>query len=507
MFTYSSFSRGLMVICLTILFQQVILAQISSRVEPDGLSILDAGTINRGADYKIGGLLVQDGFSFSQLNEQQISAGSDLVRSIMNVSGFSMKQFAVSPFKEFEANFDDITFIASNTAPYPGNDKTSLILGATAIGELSGTDPLLRGLYLDYERFAADIILSRRIFLINPDDGSVIISPEFDVTTANSSLRVNESAGNTVSIYANNNASGGSTQYGTFSRATGSGTGTRYGVVGQAFTSSGAKYGVYGSSSSSGGGYAVYASGDMAYTGSIIDVSDQRLKKDIKDFDGLATILKLRPRTYEFRRDEFAHMNLKVGKQFGFIAQELQEVLPEAVSEEMHPHISSTDTGLVSEITPYLGIQPMQLLPILTRAIQEEHEIVEEQNTRIRHLEQENQALRNRLTDLEEQMRTLQGSGAGENGPVLLSSARLDQNFPNPYDEQTAIHFFIPETVTKAELQIINAEGRLIRSIAIDARGESQQVLEARALQAGSYFYALVLDGAPVATRQMLLLK
>jgi hypothetical protein len=246
----------------------------------------------------------------------------------------------------------------------------------------------------------------------------------------------------------------------------------------------------------------------MAYTGTLTDVSDEKLKRNIEDFDGLETILQLRPRTYEFRNDEYEHMNLKEGKQYGFIAQELREVIPEMVTENQHPHIVEQDTSLTTEMTDYLGVRPLLLLPILTRALQEEHQIVEDQDTRIRHLEQENQALRSRLAELETKMEQVLGQQpGGDSDPVVLTSARLDQNFPNPYDRETAIGLFIPESVQRAELRIINAEGRVMRTIVIGDRGETKQVLEAKALQAGSYFYSLVLDGTPFATKQMLLLK
>ena len=36
--------------------------------------------------------------------------------------------------------------------------------------------------------------------------------------------------------------------------------------------------------------------------------------------------------SYQFRTEEFAHLNLLEGKQYGFIAQELEQVLPNLVT-------------------------------------------------------------------------------------------------------------------------------------------------------------------------------
>lgn len=57
--------------------------------------------------------------------------------------------------------------------------------------------------------------------------------------------------------------------------------------------------------------------------------SDSRLKDDITDLQyGLNEILQLRPVSYNWKND-----NINQGKQFGFIAQEVQEVMPELVKE------------------------------------------------------------------------------------------------------------------------------------------------------------------------------
>jgi hypothetical protein len=57
--------------------------------------------------------------------------------------------------------------------------------------------------------------------------------------------------------------------------------------------------------------------------------SDERLKDDITDLQyGLNEILQLRPVSYNWKND-----TINQGKQFGFIAQEVQEIMPELVKE------------------------------------------------------------------------------------------------------------------------------------------------------------------------------
>lgn len=81
--------------------------------------------------------------------------------------------------------------------------------------------------------------------------------------------------------------------------------------------------------------------------GSWASASDIRLKKNITDISyGLDTVLALAPKEYDFKRNgEHA---------LGFIAQDVKDIVPEAV------------TG-----TDYLGISYTTFVPILTKAIQE----------------------------------------------------------------------------------------------------------------------------------------
>ena len=70
-------------------------------------------------------------------------------------------------------------------------------------------------------------------------------------------------------------------------------------------------YGVWASGSgASGTNYAAYFSGDGHVTGNWTSGSDRKLKRDIKELDGLEVLLKLSPRSYQFRTDKYPSMNL-----------------------------------------------------------------------------------------------------------------------------------------------------------------------------------------------------
>lgn len=105
----------------------------------------------------------------------------------------------------------------------------------------------------------------------------------------------------------------------------------------------------------------VYTSGG-AFTG--VNPSDRNLKKDITPIAyALDDITALRPVVFRWKEDEQIH--------YGFIAQDVQEVLPEIVQEE---------NGL-------LGIRSDEIVPILTKAIQEQQATIETLTQRIEDLE------------------------------------------------------------------------------------------------------------------------
>ena len=99
---------------------------------------------------------------------------------------------------------------------------------------------------------------------------------------------------------------------------------------------------------------------------SFTSLSDSRIKKNIVNSNyGLATVLKLRPVEYNLTSNDL--------KQVGFIAQEVQKLVPEVV------------TGKEGDLSKgeILGITYSNLVPVLTKAIQEQQKQIEDQNAKI----------------------------------------------------------------------------------------------------------------------------
>ena len=104
-----------------------------------------------------------------------------------------------------------------------------------------------------------------------------------------------------------------------------------------------------------------------------INTSDRNLKKDIQPLHyGLKDLLKMRPVSYHWK-DEHAGDDRRIG----FIAQELQEVLPEVVrSREWVVTDAEKGTG---EWQPAarLGVAYSEIIPVLVAAMQEQQAQIE----------------------------------------------------------------------------------------------------------------------------------
>ena len=111
----------------------------------------------------------------------------------------------------------------------------------------------------------------------------------------------------------------------------------------------------------------------------------------------LEKVLQLQPKTYFFKTDEYDHMNLATGPQMGFIAQEVQEIFPEVVKENVvyFPGEDAEKHEMIK--TEYIGINYLSFVPILTKAIQEQQEIIQSQQSLI-------QELMDRLEKLEDKV-------------------------------------------------------------------------------------------------------
>jgi len=91
--------------------------------------------------------------------------------------------------------------------------------------------------------------------------------------------------------------------------------------------------------------------------------------------------------------------------------------------------------------------------------------------------------------------------------PDESSQARLHQNVPNPFTENTRIDYYLPKTTDKARLYIYNMQGAQVSNVQIGSYGEGNITIQGGSLQPGIYMYTLVADDRVVDTKQMVLTR
>ena len=371
---------------------------------------------------------------------------------------------------------------------------------------------------------------------ISPYSGTATAKYSFNApylaatSTSTSSLITSYNYGAGHGIYGYT-AGGSSSDPNGISGVYGYNAGIGYGVGGYGTTGSGTYgyssgyVGVWGSTGNT-GSYAGYFQGNVYTTGTYTS-SDRKLKKDIKDMTGgMDIISKLKPRTYEFRQDgNYKLMNLPEGKQYGLVAQELEEVLPNLVKQsEFDPNMvknigtpekapkaeianniqvngatkKATETAgstaqTKEEKIDFKAVNYTELIPIMIKGMQEQQAVIEEQNAKIA-----------ALTELVEKLSP--GAKSALN-TVEVTSAGLEQNVPNPVSNTTTIKYHLPTTVKAAQMLITDSKGSIIKTITLNNRSTGQVTLSANSLETGSYFYTLVADGRKIATKEMQMIK
>jgi hypothetical protein len=120
--------------------------------------------------------------------------------------------------------------------------------------------------------------------------------------------------------------------------------------------------------------YRLYSTYEFFSTAPVVE-SDRDFKINIADLTSMKDkVMSLRPVSYQLNPD-FEGISIdktKNNPQFGFIAQELQEIFPDMVVKD--------ENGL-------LGIRYTELIPVLVKAIKEQEEEIDALNKRITELE------------------------------------------------------------------------------------------------------------------------
>lgn len=246
-------------------------------------------------------------------------------------------------------------------------------------------------------------------------------------------------------------------------------------------------YGALGTSYKSfGAGYI-----DHVFYLNLTDLSDLNVKENISDLgQGLDKIIQLRPVKFDIKStffdsipDEARNKVIEQNKNsLGFIAQDVQQVIPELVNE-----IPGTDLQ---------GINTIDLIPVLVKAIQE-------QQAQIDNLKKITNIQEMDIVSIKEHLGLVEEESTKKSAP--LDNPLLYQNNPNPFNKETTIQAYVPSIIKEASLVIYDLDGVALLSENIVDRGDISIVIPGTEFSEGIYIYSLLIDGRIVDSKRIVI--
>ena len=237
-----------------------------------------------------------------------------------------------------------------------------------------------------------------------------------------------------------------------------------YGVLASAQGSNSTNYGVYAAAGGTATSYAGFFDGNVKVIGdlsatTINGVSDAIFKQNITNIIDASTILnQLQPRTYNLDSAGFTQFRFNTKQHMGFVAQEVQPILPDLVANSVMPAQYDSLGNETSPQVDYLALNYQQFIPLLVAGYKEQQASLNDKDSIIDNLE-------DRLVTLEQcinnanicttENRTSNPDALATERSIELTNVNsiiLDQNLPNPFAENTVITYNIPTDVNNAKL-------------------------------------------------------
>jgi len=233
---------------------------------------------------------------------------------------------------------------------------------------------------------------------------------------------------------------------------------------------------------SSTSGYPLYVNGYIDVSGTIY-TSDERFKENVKPIDSALTkIMKLRGVEYNFLHEQYPNRNFPYGNQIGFIAQEMQKVVPEVVSTD--------DSG-------YEGIDYAKLTALLTAAVKEQQQTIAQQDSLLNNLT-------NRVVLLESASTQIV-NGQTPAQPQVTATLQI---VPNPFPNSTTISYSLSAPVANAQILVSNASnGQVVDLFSISNQTSGSIVVDGGNLISGTYRCSIAAGSNIFATQNMILIK
>ena len=239
--------------------------------------------------------------------------------------------------------------------------------------------------------------------------------------------------------------------------------------------------------------------------------SDRRYKQDISSFsNALQKIDSINPVYFYYDTLAFPQINFSSKKQVGFIAQNVDSVLPEVVE--------INDSGYYnldySRMTVLLlaGEKELKAKTDTLNGLKGSVDSLKTTVDSLRTAFNSAMVCINNLCNQNEE-RVGQGNNNSDNNNnvqnvTLSTAAILYQNAPNPFGSGgTKINYFLPEGTMGASIVFFDAYGNKLKEVQLTQTGMGSININPNQLSNGVYTYSLVINGNVVDTKKMVFNK
>ncbi len=141
-------------------------------------------------------------------------------------------------------------------------------------------------------------------------------------------------------------------------------------------------------------GYAGYFAGGIGYVNGLYNLSDTRAKKNVATLTGaLDKVLQLRGVSYQYDTESFGKFTGNDSRTYtGFVAQEVERIVPEAVAEKYIVSDAAETKGTIADMNAVdrqtvKVVDYVSLVPVLVEAIKEQQAEIQRLQQKIEELE------------------------------------------------------------------------------------------------------------------------
>jgi hypothetical protein len=263
--------------------------------------------------------------------------------------------------------------------------------------------------------------------------------------------------------------------------------------------------------------------------------SDLRLKQGIEKIQNVGQIIeKLNPVNYSYIEGSLPKVQLPKERQSGFIAQELERVIPEAVRKDSNGIYAVNYVALIPYLVSALQMNQLEIdslkranvlapesviwedsilnysdrnltdsiLEIQNSKIQEMDSIINQNIITIDNLKNELDAIKECISKLN---CSSNESRIGSSSSDKNDNPYLSQNIPNPFSDRTKIPYYLPNNVNSSSLVLFSLNGTIIQKYDNLNNGHNEIEFNSENLSMGIYIYSLFINGQEVDSKRMLI--